>query len=129
MDDTPAIVGYKLGTLMGIGGGAMAAGLLMNGPLRVRIIAGTVGGCLSFVGTPLFVPIVEKAFHWIYGAIGADASQIDSRSIAGFTGFVLALTGIDICRWMIERTKFGLSVMRIPWPWGKGPPPPPAAAT
>jgi hypothetical protein len=43
-------------------------------------------------------------------------TRIDAVSVAGFTGFVLALTGINICRSIIDGAKFGLSVMRISWP-------------
>jgi hypothetical protein len=35
--------------------------------------------------------------------VGADISRIEVDSVAGFTGFVLALCGIDFCRWIIER--------------------------
>jgi hypothetical protein len=124
MTDPATIAGYKLGTLVGMGSGATAAALLMNGPIRVRLIAGAVGGVFSYVGTPLFVPLVHETFKWIYALVGADISRIEVDSVAGFTGFVLALCGIDFCRWIIERTKFGLSIMRIPWPWTKGGPPP-----
>ena len=37
-------------------------------------------------------------------------------AVPGFTGFVLGLVGIDLClcRWGSERTRYALSVLRIP---------------
>jgi hypothetical protein len=52
----------------------------------------------------------------IYQYLGVDPAELPRDSVIGFAGFALGLTGIDICRWLIERTKFGLSIARIPWP-------------
>lgn len=84
-------------------------------PLALRLIAGAAGGAFAFVGTPIFAPLVGAGLRWIYREVGLDPTMIQADAIPGFTGFVLGLTGIDFCRWMIERTKFGLSIMKIPW--------------
>lgn len=116
MTDPTTFAGYKLSTLIGVGAGSTAAAMLMGGPWYLRMIAGAVGGLFASVGTPIFAPLVEAGFAALYGMANVPAARIPADSISGFTGFVLGLTGIDICRWIIDRTKGGLSGLRLPWP-------------
>lgn len=105
---------YPVAPIVGSVAGAGVSALLFDGPWPLRLIAGAAGGAFAFVGTPLFAPLVGAGLSWIYREVGLDPELIQADAIPGFTGFVLGLTGIDFCRWMIERTKFGLSIVRFP---------------
>jgi len=116
IDDTAmAATGYKAGSMIAMAGGATAAGLLMQGPMWSRITAGVIGGLLAFVATPLIAPIVEQAFVALYGLANVPASSLPRGSVEGVTGFGVALTGIDLCRWLIERVKGLLATLKLPW--------------
>lgn len=110
-----SVAGYKAGSAIAMGGGATAAALLMQGPMWSRITAGVVGGLLAFVATPLLAPIVEQAFVGLYSLAGVASSSLPKSSVEGVTGFGVALTGIDLCRWLIDRTKGLLATMKLPW--------------
>jgi hypothetical protein len=110
----PVVAGYKITTLVGMGAGATVSAMLMNGPLPIRLLAGAVGGLFAVVGTPLFAPLVEAVFIWLYGLAGVDPARIPADSVHGFTGFALGVLGIDICRWLVDFTKSSLAKLRIP---------------
>lgn len=113
-DADTVVAGYKVGTLFAIGAGSSVVTMLMGGPWYARIVAGVSGACMSFVGTPIITPIAFRFWQEIYVWIGVDPAALSRDSVAGFAGFVLALTGIDICRWLIERIKSTLWALRIP---------------
>lgn len=115
MTDPASIAGYKLGTVVAMTGGATAASLLMAGPLWARLAAGVIGGALAFVATPILAPLAEELFAWVYRLAGVTRDHIPPGSVEGVTGFVVALTGIDCCRWVIERTKGALAALRLPF--------------
>lgn len=106
---------YHIAPIVGSAAGAGVSALLLNGPWPLRLVAGLAGGAFAFVGTPIFSPLVGAGLASLYSWAGLDPATIQVDAVPGFTGFVLGLTGIDICRWLIERTKFGLSIMKIPW--------------
>ncbi|WP_018266538.1 hypothetical protein [Methylosinus sp. LW4] len=106
---------YHVAPLVGSMAGAGVSALLLNGPWPLRLVAGLAGGAFSFVGTPIFSPLVSAGVSWLYRQVGVDPALVPADAVPGLTGFVLGLTGIDFCRWLIERTKFGLSIMKIPW--------------
>jgi hypothetical protein len=116
MADPISIASYKAGHLIAMGAGAGVSSLLMRGPWHLKLLAGVCGAAFTFIGTPIFAPIALRVWTIIYQYLGIDPAELPQESIIGFAGFVLGLTGIDICRWLIERTKFGLSIARIPWP-------------
>lgn len=121
MTDPATLAGYKVGTMVSMAAGASVAGLLMSGPWHLRLMAGAVGALFAAVGTPLFSPLIEAALAAMYSAAHVDASRIPADSVAGFTGFILGLTGIDVCRWIVDRTKGGLKRLRLPFPRGRPP--------
>ncbi len=106
---------YHVAPIIGSAAGAGVSILLFNGSWPLRLVAGAAGGAFSFVGTPIFAPLVAAGIDWAYRQLGVDPALIQADAVPGLTGFVLGLTGIDFCRWLIERTKFGLSIARIPW--------------
>lgn len=114
-----SVAGYRAGSAIAMGGGAAAAALLMQGPLWSRITAGLIGGLLAFVATPLLAPIVEQAFVVLYGLAGVSPASLPRSSVEGVTGFGVALTGIDMCRWLIDRTKGLLATLKLPFPRAK----------
>lgn len=108
--------GMKAGTATAVAAGSFVAGLLMQGqPLHVRIIAGMCGCAASFVLTPLITPIAFVAWSHIFQWTGTPVIELSRDAVSGFVGFATGLTGIDFCRWLIERSKFALSKLRIPW--------------
>lgn len=116
MDEANATVaGYRTGSVIAMGGGATAAALLMQGPMWLRITAGVIGGVVAFVATPILAPVVEQLFVWLYGLAGVPAANLPRGSVEGVTGFGVALTGIDICRWTIDRTKGLLATLKLPF--------------
>lgn len=116
MDEANATVaGYRTGSVIAMGGGATACALLMQGPTWSKITAGVIGGVVAFVATPVLSPLVESLFIWFYGLAGVPGSALPRSSVEGVTGFLVALTGIDICRFTIDKTKGLLSSIKLPW--------------
>lgn len=105
---------YHAGPAIGMAAGAAVSVLLFQGPLHMRLAAGLVGAAFSFVGTPIFSPLVAAGFGWLYGQAGVDSASIPADAIPGVTGFVLGITGIDACRFMVDRTKGVLSMLYLP---------------
>ena len=116
----PEYFTVKAGAVIGIAGGAAAAAILMSGPWPLRMAAGICGGLFAAVGTPIFAPIVEALVTQMYAWSGVSPNKVLAvgDAIAGFTGFILGLTGIDFCRFIIDRTKSGLHKLSLP-PWRK----------
>jgi len=114
------IAGMKAPGLVGMVGGASAAAMLMSGPWHLRCVAGMVGGIFTVVGTLVFAPIVEGLVAHGYTMVGVEVARMPVDSVTGLTGFVLGLTGIDASRWIIERTKGALLIIKLPW-WAKPP--------
>jgi hypothetical protein len=100
--------------LLGAAAGASVSFLLFNGNWWERLVAGACGGMFSFIATPIFSPLVAAGLGGLYHELGLDVAAIQADAVPGFTGFVLGLVGIDMCRWGIERTRYALSVLRIP---------------
>jgi hypothetical protein len=116
MPEPATILGVKMSTAVAIGGGSVAATILMPGDSwKLRFVAGACGAICAFVMTPLVTPLAFKAWAMIFSSIGAPVEELSRDSVAGFVGFVCALTGIDICRFLIDRTKGGLKIVRLPW--------------
>lgn len=120
MPEPATLAGVKMSTMIAMGAGSATSSLLMQGPWPLRLVAGLCGATCTFVGTPVLTPLAFKFWAQVYDWCGVASDELSRDSVAGFVGFLLALTGIDICRWLIERTKFGLSILRIPWPWMAG---------
>lgn len=114
MPDPATLAGYKASTLVSMGAGATVAGLLLGGRWWERLIAGAAGGLFAFVATPLFAPLLQAGWAWAYAQLGLPPTAVEHEAVAGFTGFVLGLTGIDICRFIMDRTKGGLSTLKLP---------------
>lgn len=119
-----SLAGVKAGTMLGIGAGASVASLIIQGPWYVRLVAGVSGALCAFFVTPILSPIALRFIVIAYDAIGVPAEHLPVDSVAGFVGFAAGLTGIDICRWIIDRTKGGLKLARFPsWMWPPRQPP------
>jgi hypothetical protein len=95
--------------------GSGAAAGLTPGPWYVRLFAGFCGVSVAFVFTPVFSPLALSLFGYAYGLAGVPASQIPSESLTGVTGFVLAITGIDVCRTVIDRGKTLMTKIPLQW--------------
>ena len=119
MTDPATFAGGKVSTLFAMGSGAGVSSLLMAGPWHVRLIAALSGAACTYVGTPIISPIAVKVWADLYGWMGVPVAELPRDSVVGFVGFLLGLTGVDVCRWMIERTKWGLKLLRLP-PWRRG---------
>ncbi len=122
MTEPITILGLKVGTAASMGAGSFVAALLMNGqPWYVRVVAGISGCAAAYILTPILTPLAMAAWVKIYTSLGISPDELSRDSVAGFVGFASALTGIDICRWIIDRTKYVLSKLKIPsFNWGKG---------
>lgn len=113
-----SIAGVKVGTILGIGAGASVASLIIHGPWHVRLVAGVSGALCAFFVTPILSPVALRFLIVAYDTLGVPIDHLPADSVAGFVGFTAGLTGIDICRWIIDRTKDGLKRVRIPsWIW------------
>lgn len=119
MTEPTTYAGYKVGTLLAMMMGVGVSAGLTPGPWYARALAGLAGGGAAFVMTPLFAPLALKLFGALYGWAGVAASDVPHESIVGFTGFVLALIGIDLCRWLIDASRKLMA--RIPLAWPKTP--------
>lgn len=118
MTEPVTYMGVKVGTMAAMTAGSVVAGLLMQGqPLHVRIIAGACGCAAAFILTPIISPIAFAGWTKIFVWLGVPIGELTRSSVDGFVGFVGGMTGIDICRWMIDRTKTGLSAIKFPWPF------------
>ena len=116
MTDPASIAGVKLGTATAIAAGSFVAGLLMQGqPWYVRLTAGLCGAAAAVILTPILTPIAYKGWLMAYEALKIPADELSRDAVSGFVGFAAGLTGIDLCRAIIDRTKGMLSVLRLPW--------------
>lgn len=109
-----SFAGFKVGTVLGIGAGASVASLIIEGSWRVRLTAGVSGAFSAIFLTPILSPVALRFLTLTYNWLGVPLEHLPVDSVAGFVGFGAGLTGIDICRWIIERTKGGLKLAR--WP-------------
>ncbi len=118
MSEPVTYMGVKVGTMAAMTAGSFVAGLLMQGqPLHVRLIAGACGCAAAFVFTPILTPIAFKGWALVYAGLGVPVGELSRDQVSGFVGFASGLTGIDLCRKLIETTKTGLSSIKFPWPW------------
>jgi hypothetical protein len=115
MAEPTTYAGYKVGTLIAMMMGTGVTMGLTPGPWYARILAGFAGGAAAYVGTPLFAPITLKVFGIVYSWFDIPIDQVPLESVIGFTGFGMALVGIDICRWLID--SFGKVLSKIPLGW------------
>jgi len=88
--------------------------MMFIGPWHDRVIAGAVGGLVAWFGTPLFSPLVQKGFVWLYTQSGVDPSLIPVESVPGVTGLLLGVSGIHLVVWFVERLKSALSLLKFP---------------
>lgn len=107
-------VGLKLGQMVAIGAGSIIAGGLMNGPWYQRIAAAGCGCLAAMVLTPMFAPIATHFWFAALNQIGIPPEELSRDSVVSGTAFLIGLTGVDVCRWLIERTKGALSSMKTP---------------
>jgi hypothetical protein len=116
MAEPTTYAGYKVGTLIALMLGSGAAAGLTPGPWYLRLFAGFCGASVAFVFTPVFSPLALSLFAYIYGLAGVPPQHIPAEGLTGVTGFVLAITGIDVCRTVIDRGKTLMA--KIPLQWG-----------
>ncbi len=114
-EPTTTYAGYKVGTLIALMLGAGVSVGLAPGPWYARVFAGLAGGGVAFVATPIVAPITVRLFQNIYGWVGVPIDQVPIESVIGFTGFGLALVGIDVCRWGIDASKKIMSKLPLSW--------------
>lgn len=110
------IFGVKVGSVVATGAGSAVAAMLMTGPWYIRAIAAVCGATCSYVMTPLITPVAYAGWVWVFTKLGISPEELPRDGVSGFVGFLLGLTGIDICRWMIDQTKTNLGKLKFPWP-------------
>jgi hypothetical protein len=115
MAEPATYAGYKVGTLIALMMGSGAAAGLTPGPWYLRLFAGFCGASVAFVFTPVFSPLALGLFAYAYGVAGVPSDQIPTDSLTGVTGFVLAITGIDVCRTVIDRGKTLMAKIPLQW--------------
>ncbi len=117
MSDPWNFVGAKMSAGTSLAAGASIAALIMQGqPWHVRLMAALCGTAAAVVFTPILSPVSVHLVGTVYYWLQVPPADVPREAIVNGTAFLLGLTGIDICRWMIERTKFGLSILRFPRP-------------
>ena len=114
MTDTTA-AGIKFGQVLAVGGGGLIAGALMSGPWHHRVFAAICGCLAAVVLGPLLTPVAVHFWTMLLTSLGVPPSDISHDSVANGCGFLIGLTGVDVCRWLIDRTKGTLRVIRLPW--------------
>lgn len=107
--------GYKIGQAFAIGAGSVIAGGLMVGPWYQRLLAAGCGCLSAIVLAPILDPIAIHFWAMFLNSIGVPPAEMSPDSIRGGTDFLVGLTGVDICRWLIDRTKGGLKMLTIPF--------------
>jgi hypothetical protein len=116
MGEPATLAGYKVGTIIAALMGAGVTAGITPGPLYMRAIAGASGAATAFVFTPVFAPLAQKLVGICYSWVGVPVADVPAESIAGMTGFFLALVGIDACRWVIDATRKVFAKIPLKWP-------------
>ena len=116
--------GFKIGHFLAIGaGGLIAGGLLTGRPWYERAIAATSGCLAAIVLTPLFSPIAIHFWGGLFQLLNIPPEEMSREAVSNGASFLIGLTGIDICRWLIDKTKATLASIVLPFSRTKQDPP------